>query len=206
MAKPKPEQEQEQEQPLEKDATRVKKKVNWFKISVIANIVIVAVIAVSLGSMAIINESETNPRFCANCHNMQEHVDSYLNGHTMDAVHAQANVGCKDCHSDYTILAEINSGIKYVTGNYDESMPRRKFGDEMCMQCHISMEYHAARTDYLIRNPHLSHWPDVKCTTCHISHGEQVDYCSQCHDNGNQRMTGGEIIPRAENPWANNIH
>ena len=68
------------------------------------------------------------------------------------------------------------------------------------------MEYHAARTDYLIRNPHLSHWPDVKCTTCHISHGEQVDYCSQCHDNGNQRMTGGEIIPRAENPWANNIH
>lgn len=183
-----------------------KKKFNWFRFSIIANIVIVAGIAVVVGSMAVINESETNPRFCANCHNMTEHVDSYLNGTTMDAVHARANVGCKDCHSDYSLIAEISSGVKYVTGNYDESMPRRKFSEEMCNKCHISLEYHAARTDYLVRNPHWSHWPDLKCGTCHISHGEQVDYCSQCHDNGGQRMTGGEIIPRAENPWADNVH
>ena len=29
---------------------------------------------------------------------------------------------------------------------------------------------------------------DAMCLQCHISHGEQVDYCSSCHENGGQRM------------------
>lgn len=182
-----------------------KKGVNWFKFSIIANAVIILGIAVGLGSMAIIHQSDTNPAFCGACHNMQRHVTSYLTGNTLDAVHGKAGVQCKECH-DYPIPAEIESGIKFITGNYDKDMPRRKFDDEMCLQCHISNEYLANQTDYLARNPHLSHWPDLKCRSCHISHGEQVDYCSQCHDNGGQRMTGGEIIPRAENPWADNTH
>ncbi|HWR65111.1 MAG TPA: cytochrome c3 family protein [Bellilinea sp.] len=197
--KPRPENQTKGEKP-------VKPKFNWFKFSVIANIVIVALVVIVFGSMAVINESETNPNFCRACHNMEKHVDSYLNGSTMDAVHAKAGVGCKDCHADYSLAAEISSGIKYVTGNYDESMPRRKFDEAMCTGCHISLEYHAARTDFLVRNPHWSHWPDLKCGTCHLSHGEQVDYCSQCHDNGGQRLTGGEIIPRAINPWADNTN
>ncbi len=184
----------------------VKKKFDWFKFSIIVNVAIIAIVVVVVASMRIINESETNPGFCANCHNMEKYVNSYLNGNTMDSVHAKANVGCKDCHSDYTLVAEISSGITYITGNYDESMPRRKFSEEMCNKCHISREYHADRTDYLVRNPHWSHWPDLKCTTCHLSHADQVDYCSQCHDNGGQRLTGGEIIPRAVNPWADNTH
>jgi hypothetical protein len=184
---------------------RVKKLPNWLKISIFANVAFLAVAAAVFSGMAIIHQSDTNPLFCASCHNMQRHVDSYMNGTTMDAVHAKANVMCKDCH-DYGIPAEIDSGIKFITGNYDESMPRRKFSQDMCTKCHISLEYHADRTDFLKRNPHFSHWPDLQCTTCHISHGEQIDYCSQCHDNGGQRLTGGEIIPRAENPWDDNTH
>ena len=178
-----------------------KKKFNWIKFSLIANIILVAGIGVALASMAILHQSDTNPQFCATCHNMEPYVESYLTGNTMDSVHAKAGVQCKECHSDYDVPAEIKSGINFITGNYDKSMPQRKFGDEVCNQCHISMEYMAAQTDYLRRNPHASHWPDLKCRSCHISHDEQVDYCSQCHDNGGQRLTGAEIFPRVDNPY-----
>ncbi len=181
------------------------RRINWWKVSLWVNIAFVVIAAGVLTGGALLHQSDTNPEFCATCHNMEKHVDSYLNSDNLDNIHKQANVQCKDCH-DYPIPAEIESGIKYITGNYDESMPRRKFSDEMCTQCHISLSYHADRTDFLTRNPHMSHWPDLKCTTCHISHGEQKDYCSGCHENGGQRMTGGEIIPRAENPWANQSH
>jgi hypothetical protein len=36
----------------------------------------------------------------------------------------------------------------------------------------------------------------MPCNTCHISHGQQIDFCSQCHDNGGQRMIGAPIKPR----------
>ena len=183
----------------------VKRAPNWLKISIFANVAIIAIVAAVFGGMEVIHQSDTNPLFCASCHNMEKHVDSYLHSDNLDAIHAKASVQCKDCH-DYTIAAEIDSGIKYVTGNYDPSMPKRKFSQDMCLKCHISLEYHADRTDFLTRNPHFSHWPDLQCTSCHISHGEQVDYCSQCHENGGQRLTGGEIVPRAKNPWADNVH
>lgn len=182
-----------------------RKKVNWFKISVIANLAVVVLAIVGGAAAFTLNLSNTNPQFCAMCHNMKSHVDSYLTGHTMDSVHARAHVGCKDCH-DYPITAEVASLVKYITGQYDLSMPRRKFDQSMCVKCHISMAYEVNRTDYLVRNPHLNHWPSLKCGTCHLSHGEQVDYCSQCHDNGGQRMTGGPIVPRADNPWADPNH
>lgn len=187
----------------EEGQVKVKKPRNWLKISVIANIIIIAGIGVALGAMEIIHQSDTNPNFCGTCHIMDRYVESYLGSNDMDHVHELAGVQCKECHSAYGIPEEIESGIKFVTGNYDKSMPQRKFDDDMCIQCHISMDYMAQQTDFLRRNPHMSHWPDLKCRHCHISHGEQIDYCSQCHENGGQRMTGGEIIPRANNPYDN---
>ena len=178
-----------------------KKQLNWLKISVIANIIVVVGIAAALSGMADIHQSDTNPSFCGTCHLMKSRVDSYMTSTNLDNVHARAGVECKECH-DYTIPDEIKSGIQYVTGNYNPDLPRRKFKDDMCLQCHISMEYMANQTDYLVRNPHQNHWLAMRCTLCHVSHGEQVDYCSDCHDNGGQRLTGGPILPRAENPWA----
>jgi len=151
---------------------------------------------------AVDNYTRTTPTFCKSCHIMQGHVDSYLTGNFMDSVHRRAGVGCKDCHQDYSVADEIGSLLKYATGNYERVPSRRKFDQAMCTRCHISLEYHANRTDYLTRNPHLSHWPDLRCGTCHLSHDKQVDYCARCHDNGGQRMTEGPIVPRARNPWA----
>ena len=178
---------------------------NWLRISIVANVSIVAALLVGWAGTEVIHQSDINPQLCATCHPMRANVESYTNGTTLDSVHAKAGVECKSCH-DYPLDAEIRSGVNFITGNYvvedDGRLVKRAFGDEMCLQCHIGMEHLAAKTDHLSRNPHLNHWPDLVCGDCHVSHGEQIDMCSECHDNGGQRMTGEEIIPRFENRWA----
>jgi cytochrome c nitrite reductase small subunit len=181
------------------DQPKAKKKPNWFKISIIANIVIVALIAVAAASMGIIYQSDTNPNFCGTCHIMDRNVTSYLTSVNLDHVHAEAGVECKECH-DYPVSAEISSGFKFIIHDYktDEEgmLAKRKFGDDMCLQCHISNDFVATQTDFLARNPHRSHFGALACNTCHVGHGEQIDYCSTCHDNGGQRMVGEPIEPR----------
>lgn len=169
------------------------KKVNWLKILIISNISLVIVIGIGIGSMVLIHQSDTNPNLCATCHIMQPNVGTYLSGNTLDNVHKTANVQCKDCHN-YPVVAEISSGINFLIGNYEVDSSgmiiKRAYKDEMCLKCHISNEYIADATDFLFRNPHNSHWGILPCNSCHISHGDQIDYCSSCHDNGGQRMTG----------------
>lgn len=178
-----------------------RKKINLLKVLTISNIVIIALVVVGLGSMAVIHQSDTNPNFCAVCHIMQPNVSSYLTGNSMDSVHQQAGVECKDCH-DYPVPAEIASGVNYLIGNYEVNsqgaLNKRKYSDEMCLDCHISQEHVAETTDFLFRNPHNSHWGFMECSACHISHGEQIDYCSSCHENGGQRMTGEPVEDRGK--------
>jgi cytochrome c nitrite reductase small subunit len=176
---------------------------NWLRISVCVNIGLVVAAVLVAGGMYVLHLSDTEPRFCATCHVMNAHVTSYLTSTNLDHVHEQAGVECKECH-DYPLSAEIASGWAFITGNYivtgdpANPLPRRKFDDEMCLQCHISNEYLAQKTALLDRNPHDSHWGPLPCNTCHISHGEQIDYCSTCHDNGGQRMTGPDTVLRTD--------
>lgn len=184
----------------EKKVKEINKKINvWF----IAFIVIVVINFGFFGFMTVDHQSRVNPQLCSSCHNMETHVDSYLNSNHLDQIHFQAGVGCKECHSDYTIVDETKSLVKYITNNNNESFDRIRVEDDMCLQCHIGGENLAAKTDFLARNPHESHWPNAKCADCHLSHDNQVDYCARCHDNGGQRMIEDPIIPRAENPWSN---
>lgn len=175
------------------------KNINWIKVLIISNISFVILIGVSLGSMAMIHQSDTNPNFCASCHIMQPNVSSYLTSNHLDQIHEQAGVECKDCH-DYPVSAEINSGINFLIGNYEVNeagiLLKRTYSTEMCLDCHISEKHLATKTDFLFRNPHLSHWGYLPCSDCHVSHGEQIDFCSDCHDNGGQRMTGDPIEAR----------
>lgn len=179
------------------EAKKPRKAANWLRISAIVNIILVVVIAVSAGTLVALHQSDTNPSFCATCHLMDSHVTSYLTSNNLDNIHAQSGVQCKDCH-DYPLPAEISSGIKYVFGNYEVDangeLPKRDFGDEICTQCHISLEHVAEETADLTRNPHDSHNGELACKTCHVAHGEQVDYCSQCHDNGGQQMFGADEV------------
>lgn len=184
---------------IKEKKVKPRKNINWIKVLLKSNISIVILIGISLGSMAVIHESDTNPSFCASCHIMQPNVTSYLNSNNLDHVHEQAGVECKDCH-DYPVSAEISSGVNFLMGNYEVNeegaLIKRTYSNEMCLDCHISDKNLATTTDYLFRNPHLSHWGYLPCSDCHISHGEQIDYCSGCHDNGGQRMTGAPIVNR----------
>ena len=176
------------------------RKLNWLKVSLVANTVILIVVAVWVAGAAVVHQSDTNPSFCATCHIMESHVTSYLTGDNLDHKHAEAGVLCKDCH-DYPLSEEIRAGIDFLTTNYelDENgeLSQRDFGDEICTQCHVSMEHVALKTDFLYYNPHDSGMGIFTCNTCHLSHSEQIDYCSECHTNGGQRMLG-DTTPRAE--------
>ncbi len=175
--------------------------------SIVVNIIVLALIIVGAVSAFLLHQSDTNPKFCATCHNMDEHVESYLTSDHLDNVHYQAGVQCKECHFEYTVTDEVVSGVNFLIGNYDDPIQKRKYSDDMCIECHISLDFQAVKTDFLSKNPHKSHWPDLSCSNCHQSHANQVDYCSQCHDNGGQRMVeDDEIIPRAENPWDDSGH
>ncbi|MGA9349664.1 MAG: cytochrome c3 family protein [Anaerolineae bacterium] len=176
------------------------KPIGWTRLALI---VALSMNVVALGVLSLDHHARTNPRSCAFCHNMEAHVVSYLSSNHLDNIHYQANVGCKDCHTGYSLMAELKSAWRYLRGDYEEVFSQRVFSQEVCNRCHISMEYQANRTDFLVRNPHLSHWPDLVCGDCHLAHDKQIDYCANCHDNGGQRMTGEPIVPRADNPWAN---
>lgn len=185
---------------------RSPKQWNWFKVSLGANFAIVALILAALGGMEMLHQSDTNPQFCATCHVMRPHVESYTAGPNLDNVHAQAGVQCKECHADYSIPDEIRSGINFITGNYfvgaDNKLVKRAFDNNLCLNCHISQEHLANSTDYLKYNPHMSHVEDFNCRDCHVSHGPQIDSCCECHVGTGQRLVGSEIKPRAENPYA----
>lgn len=159
--------------------------------------IVVAVLAVvgGAGGGYLIHLSNTSPEFCSTCHIMAPNVTSYLTSNDLDNIHYQANVGCKECH-DYPVKSEITSGIKFVLGDYtvgkDGKLLPVTYGNEICLKCHISYEHVSDETDYLDKNPHESHNGQLPCKTCHVSHGEQIDYCSQCHDNGKQEMIGAD--------------
>lgn len=167
---------------------------------VIIGIVVTALVVVGGASGGyLIHLSNTSPEFCSTCHIMEKYVTSYLSGNDLDNLHLQANVGCKECH-DYPLPVEIRGGVNYILGNYmvdenGELLPV-VYDDDICLQCHISKEFVAQATDFLAKNPHDSHNGMMSCRTCHVSHGDQIDYCSRCHDNGGQRMTGEERVPR----------
>lgn len=177
-----------------------RKLTTWTIVSIIAFLFIV--IGGTTGGY-LIYLSDTSPEFCQTCHIMKPNVTSYLTSNDLDNIHYQAGVQCKECH-DYPLDAEITSGIKYLVGNYtvDDKgiLLPVSYDDDICLKCHISKEHVAQSTDFLTKNPHYSHNGYLSCKTCHVSHGEQINYCGSCHDNGYQRMVGEEIKDRGTIP------
>jgi len=185
---------------VKEEVKKNRKKSAW---PIIGIIVLVLVVIGGAAGGYMIHLSNTSPQFCATCHIMEPNVTSYLTSNDLDNVHYQAGVACKECH-DYPLDAEITSGVKYLIGDYTVDEEGKllpvTYDNDICLKCHISYEHVAASTDFLARNPHDSHNGQLPCKTCHVSHSDQIDYCSQCHDNGFQRLVGEEIKDRGTIP------
>lgn len=122
-----------------------------------------------------------NPKTCNLCHNIQPYVESYYQSENLDNVHADANVGCKECHKA-SVFSVVDEGWKYITGNYNSPMREIEYSKDQCLDCHRSYESLKDQTKDLQPNPHDSpHSANAECSTCHKSHRESTILCSQCH-------------------------
>jgi hypothetical protein len=100
--------------------------------------------------------------------------NSWISSPYLDHSHRKKGVYCLGCHSNY--LDEIEA---------DETQ-------EHCVKCHGNYEKLielTANTPYE-KNPHKSHYVDLKCSLCHHGHKEFADYCVQCHNFGYKAPTG----------------
>ncbi|NTW28247.1 MAG: cytochrome c3 family protein [Coriobacteriia bacterium] len=166
---------------VEAKPAKKKRKTLWIVLAV----VLVVLVAAGIAGW----KWHESPKFCSTvCHKvMAPYVDSYYNSNFLVRIHAESDVTCLDCHEP-TISEQVTEVISYVSGNYKTPLVQRKYSDDMCLKCHISMTELAKNTSELDRNPHEDPHQDDKCSTCHKSHAAQVDYCGKCHDNGGQEM------------------
>ncbi|MGQ9665821.1 MAG: cytochrome c3 family protein [Anaerolineae bacterium] len=144
-------------------------------------IVALFVLLIAANGVYALWKASYNPSFCGICHIIRPYVESYRSSQHTDNIHYQANVGCKECHETSPIGA-LQEVVAYVTRNYDNPLRERKVESDMCLKCHRSYQSLAARTAHLSRNPHDSHWPNLRCTLCHKVHRPSQNYCAQCHD------------------------
>jgi cytochrome c nitrite reductase small subunit len=76
------------------------------------------------------------PQFCGStCHIMKPYLVTWNGSDTLARAHAEADVDCLDCH-EQSIGQQIESGIKFVTNDYETPLEPRQFPKDWCLRCH----------------------------------------------------------------------
>lgn len=88
---------------------------------------------------------------------------SWHNSTSLDRAHKERDLYCTDCHQNYL--------------NGDDSADR-------CVACHGDYDEMTKRPSSYEKNPHKSHFADLRCTVCHKGHTAFKDSCSSCHPFG----------------------
>ncbi|SDE97014.1 NapC/NirT family cytochrome c [Sporomusa acidovorans] len=141
---------------------------------------LVAIIFMGIG-YAGMEKVSANPAFCASCHNMRSHYDTYTTGNLLAKKHADAKVTCHDCHEP-SLEQQTDEGIKYITGNYKDPMPKKDYSKDLCLKCHDYEKVKSKTASYGKENPHDSEHNDAQeCSTCHSVHHESINQCNTCH-------------------------
>ncbi|SDF18496.1 cytochrome c3 family protein [Sporomusa acidovorans] len=145
--------------------------------------VIILLVLIAAGGMIAMAKASDKPEFCTSCHNMQSYYDSWHDGNLLAKKHADAGVNCHDCHQP-SLTQQMDEGLKYVTDNFDDPMPKRQFSNEFCTKCH-NMEDVKAKTLFDDKNgkvnPHDAHVGQQNCYECHSMHRESKLSCTECH-------------------------
>lgn len=80
-------------------------------------------------------------------------------------------------------LNELSCSSCHTTFDYEETDNISK----KCIDCHGGYETVkelTTDTKKYERNPHESHYPNLKCEKCHKVHEDFKDYCDKCHHTG----------------------
>jgi cytochrome c nitrite reductase small subunit len=147
----------------------------------IAAVLVIAVGLAGLSSGFLMVRASHKPSFCSACHIMEPYYQSWSNSTLLANKHEQENVTCQDCHQS-SYLDKAKEGVKFITGQYENPLPRLKVSNQFCLDCHESYQAVAAKTANLTPNPHENpHDPNLDCTACHKMHTQSEVYCSMCH-------------------------
>lgn len=111
---------------------------------------------------------------------MDPYIASWNGSDSQVQAHAEVDVVCLDCLKP-TIEQQVHEAAKCVTGQFEEPLVARTFGDEFCLQCHEHGSYAELierTTDYTVDdeeiNPHDPHpgvdesvVKQIECWNCH---------------------------------------
>lgn len=154
-----------------------KQGINWKKIILIA---VVIVVVIGVGGGIYLLKASDNPEFCSSCHIMESYYESWNDSNLLANKHAENGVECHDCH-EATLSTQIEEGVKYITGNYEDPLEKREFSKDFCLKCHDDWESIVAATDFEESNPHDSHLGEQECNVCHNMHRQSQIMCAECH-------------------------
>ena len=174
---------EEQQAPKATEPTKKRKKA-----PIVIGVIVAVIVVAGIGFW----HWHEQPSFCGTvCHTMSDHVTNYEEGPGVAHLHQAANVSCLDCHQATldVQLAEVRSQLAGDTDNLGLA-DRYYVDNSVCLDCHGgSYEELAKSTEDLgAYNPHANPHGEMNCNECHKGHAEQQDTCSQCHENGGQRM------------------
>jgi len=114
-----------------------------------------------------------DPQACANCHIMNEHLDSWQKS----SHHGEAS--CNDCHAPHALVPKLitkaengwNHSVKFTLQNFRQPIRIREVNaaklQQNCIRCHREFVHD-------IRDlPAHGGGDDVRCTRCHagVGHG-----------------------------------
>ena len=146
--------------------TRIKEW--WSRISRRRRLVIIivpVVVAVIAGSGVALWNYHEQPSFCATCHVMETYLESWESPPLLANAHAEADITCLECHEP-TIGQQVQELWKNITGNFEQPLEQRDFGNEFCLKCHEPEVFGEA----------FPHMPvdKITCGSCHNAHRQGV--------------------------------
>lgn len=147
---------------------------------------LVAILVVILAGSGALWSYHDNPQFCATCHIMDPYLESWESPPLLASAHEEQGLACLDCHA-FDIGQSVGEVVSFVLHDYEEPLMEREYPQEWCFQCHEQGSYGEiiALTERLVeevgRNPHNSHFGEMRCNLCHKMHKPSEDFCSQCH-------------------------
>jgi hypothetical protein len=158
-----------------------------FFVSVVV-VVLVAGVAAAGGGGFWLKGRLQSPGYCANCHAVAQHYESWKSSPFLAHTHAKLGLTCQSCHTR-TLQDGVRELVSTALRSYELPLKDHAVKPGECLHCHGTYELLASRTRDLQRpdgfalgrNPHDSHWGPLECGICHKMHKPSVDFCSECH-------------------------